>query len=451
MKPWTMLCAALLAFGCSDSSTRTETPCNEGECGPSLDLLWVIDNSQSMCQEQKIIRDNFRRIIEGLDANLDFHIAVTTTHMDSSYPLEPVASPGLLQSTPQPVVGFDPTCWYAIDEQGELLDGSDDRQLDLSPVREAIAAAVACMANPNPDAFDFTDDEIKCALPGAVTDCAIPGVCESGECNEFSIFPDPSEYRTIPKVLRAQDYQGESGIDMGRLSADFACMSMVGTRGARIETGLIAAVEAVSPVNTGGPLNAPEGTTLDTSAPNHGFIRHGAEFAVIFVSDENDCSHEGARNVTEVSDPNRPQLILNGCGDQVCAFAAKPGTEATSPLIPVQTLSEQFVANLTASKARSLGPADIFVASFHGVHGPYTGEVPENCEATDEPLITPTCSSQNGSARSGDRYEAFLRTFPVGQYYPQAPENSPSTPLPGLICHGDFGDPITEIVQLISD
>lgn len=104
MKPWIVLSAVLLASGCSDSSTRTETPCNEGECRPSLDLLWVIDNSQSMCQEQKIIRDNFRRIIEGLDANLDFHIAVTTTHMDSSYPLEPVAAPGLLQSTPQPVV-----------------------------------------------------------------------------------------------------------------------------------------------------------------------------------------------------------------------------------------------------------------------------------------------------------------------------------------------------------
>lgn len=410
-----------------------------------LDILWVIDNSGSMCQEQKILRDNFRKFIEELDNNIEFHLAVTTTDMDPSYPLEPVALPGLLQSTPQPVIGFDRTCWYAPDGQGGVLDGTGGQALDLSPIRDAIAAAVECMATPDPASFNFTDAEIQCALPGGDRDaCSIPGVCNTGECNEFSIFPDPADYRPIPKVLRAQDYRVGSVIDYERLAADFACMSLVGTRGYGIETGLIAAVEAVSPVNTGGPVNAPEGTMVDTSAPNHGFLRQDARFAAIFVTDENDCSHEGSRQITELGDPTRPPLVLNGCGDQVCDFAAKPGTEATSPLIPVTTLGEQFIANLSASKGRELGPADVFAASIHGTFGPYTGDIPEDCGPM-ETFAFPTCATVNGTAESGDRYEGFLRTLPVGQFFPEPPANSPDSPLQGFMCQADFSPALQEI------
>ena len=60
-----------------------------------LDMLWVVDNSGSMCQEQKTLRDNFNLFIEKLnETNLDFHIGVTTTDMNPDYVLEPVASPG---------------------------------------------------------------------------------------------------------------------------------------------------------------------------------------------------------------------------------------------------------------------------------------------------------------------------------------------------------------------
>ena len=58
-----------------------------------MDILWVIDNSFSMCQEQKVLRDNFDQFIAEIQkTNLDFHISVTTTHApESGFSIEPIA------------------------------------------------------------------------------------------------------------------------------------------------------------------------------------------------------------------------------------------------------------------------------------------------------------------------------------------------------------------------
>ena len=88
--------------------------------GVKLDILWVIDNSQSMCQEQRQLRDNFKNeFIKTLrESPINFHIAVTTTQMIQSYAIEKIAKPGHVQSTPHPPVGFSDSCRFQADDTG---------------------------------------------------------------------------------------------------------------------------------------------------------------------------------------------------------------------------------------------------------------------------------------------------------------------------------------------
>lgn len=50
---------------------------------PEVDVLWVIDDSCSMSEEQRLLRDNFPVFMEFfLDSGLDWHIGITTTDTD---------------------------------------------------------------------------------------------------------------------------------------------------------------------------------------------------------------------------------------------------------------------------------------------------------------------------------------------------------------------------------
>jgi hypothetical protein len=390
-----------------------------------LDMLWVVDNSGSMCQEQKILRDNFNTFIEQLEStNLDFHIGVTTTHMKDDWPLEPVAIPGNLQSTPQPVPGFDSSCHTAVDETGQQIEG------DYQPIRNAVQAAIDCMENPDQSILtNLTNAEIECALYNQPNGCSIARVgCDNSdpdnECTAADIFPDPSSYRAIPKVLKSEDYKDGAALDVDALKSDFACMALVGTRGYGIEKGLSALALATSLEKTGGAVGT-EGA--NTSAPNHGLIRPNARFAAIFVTDENDCSHDG--NLDE-STP---------CGGDVCEFANKEG--ADSPLVPPADFKGQLMDNLRETKGNpAFGEADVLVASIHGNYKRFMGEVPTDseCGASDYEGISPSCATSLGVAFSGDRYERFLQSFPEGQYYPAPREDDPEAHLTGWMCTGDF-------------
>lgn len=51
-----------------------------------IDILWIIDNSNSMCEEQESLTENFATFIDGLtEINADFHLAVATTDMQPDH------------------------------------------------------------------------------------------------------------------------------------------------------------------------------------------------------------------------------------------------------------------------------------------------------------------------------------------------------------------------------
>jgi hypothetical protein len=373
-----------------------------------LDILWMIDNSGSMCQEQKFLRDNFERFIEVLgDVNLDFHIGVVTTHMvtPAQYQFEPIALPGHLQSTPQPIPGFDPSCYYNLDDNAEL-----DPQAGIDPVLDAIRLAVQCTANPSQYQNLLNPDigALRCALDPGRWGCASNAITPSE-----NFFPPATAYRAIPKVLRSEDYKiGDTEIlDLERLRSDFACMSMVGTRGFGYEKGLLSVVTALSP-----ELNGPGG-------PNEGFLRPDARTGIIFVSDENDCSHDGS-----LDERSR-------CGVAECTFDENDGVS----LIPVDILKNQMVANLRASKGVNIPESDIIVASIHGRNQRYTEPRPAACQQGFE--IPTSCASDLGQAFSGHRYDAFIRQFPT--FFPRPSASNPDAPVPGLICT-NFGPALQE-------
>jgi hypothetical protein len=414
-----------------------------------MDILWVVDNSGSMCQEQKALRENFDAFITTLDiALLDFHIAVTTTHApgkDSSYRQEPVAIEGHIQSTPQPIPGFEAECIGTYDAGERVFT-------DFAPTRDALAVAVACMAEPDARLLEVTDAQLNCAHPDSTT----PGCAEAtgavdrdgdGVFSLGDVFPLASEYRALPRVLRAQDYSTGDRIDVERLRADFACMSMVGTRGYGVEKGLQAAVAAVSPELTGLTSESP---SADIDAPNHGFLRKDSAFTLIFVTDENDCSHDG----------DIDESPTQTCGPSICDYENAADLRGEdSDLTGIPTLAGRLRNNLAESKGRDVQESEILVASIHGLWNPYEGATPvcEDFEPNDLPKASPACDTELGQAFSGDRYDRFMRQFP--NYYPNAVtggdeekrldfENFQEF---GEICTGDFSASLRAIGEFIGD
>ncbi len=396
-----------------------------------IDMLWVIDNSGSMCQEQDTLAKNFKLFIDEIDeTNLDFHIAVTTTHMAANYAPEPVAIPGYIQATPQPIPGFDQTCIKTVDAQGKPIEGEFD------PLKKSIAAAVKCMATPDESFNALTNADFLCATQGTMG-CEIAGRCggAGAKCTVKDLFPDETSYRAIPKVLRSEDYKSGNRLDVDRLKDDFACISFVGTRGNGIEKGLAASLEATKPELTGGPVDDDSAVGYDAAAPNHGFLRKNSRFALIFVTDENDCSSDGT--LDEAS----------SCGDATCEYANIEGEEENSPLIKIEDVRDQLFENLKLSKNRpDFGEGEILVASIHGEPRRFTGEKLEECPMGTATGVKPACANTLGVAYSGDRYQRFLQSFGEGQYFPRAEDATQ-----GWLCAGDFSPALTAIGQFVGN
>jgi len=53
---------------------------------PSVDVLWVVDNSGSMLEEQNDLSENFPKFMDYfLNSGLDYHVGVTSTDLDGNY------------------------------------------------------------------------------------------------------------------------------------------------------------------------------------------------------------------------------------------------------------------------------------------------------------------------------------------------------------------------------
>jgi len=252
-----------------------------------VDILWIVDNSGSMCEEQAQLRQNFDLFIDQIiEIGVDFRLAVITTDM-----MDPVES-GRFQNVPDGTPG--PACSITVD----------------------------------------------------ISSCP----SQNGQ--------DPA-----PLVIKADDprYRNEDGsLNGDLLKRDFGCNATTGTRGNGFEMGLEAARTALSP------------SLLD--GYNSGFIRDDAFLAVIFLTDENDCSDRGALDKT------------NG---NICEWEA-------DKLVP-ETDYIDFFQNLKPN-------ADQLILA--GIIAPDAGL---RYEYGDE--VLPSCTSGLGEGYAGYRYENVIRAF----------------------------------------
>jgi hypothetical protein len=226
-------CGAEGTGGTDESGTDDGGPIGDPvEAIRDVDILFVIDNSGSMGEEQAILAANigsFINILEEDDVDANYRIGITTTDMGN-----PWCEPG--DTTP---------------ELGKLVMSSCKSRLG-----------------------DFVfNDSVD------VQDLACNDICTLDE-SELEILPtttdvDP-EAKPRPWLERIG---GQKNIPSTTNSASaFACFGPQGINGCGFESTLEAMYYAV--LRAGSPTEE-----------HYGFIRDNAILAVIFLTDEVDCSH----------------------------------------------------------------------------------------------------------------------------------------------------------------
>ena len=254
--------------------------------GVAIDILFVIDNSASMCDHQQELADGFVQVLSAL-SGVDFRIAVVTTDG---------LTDGLKGAFQNRAATEFPFACSAIQTEFCVRGDAGD-----ALCIEAFGGATAtCDAPEKPKNITNCNGSLnsKCRLlcsTDAECDAALVGAdagqaCTSDEaaCAYKCLVPS-GDLQNSGCVLRpktdACPAELPTVLDPGNAAELFPCIGVVGAEqhnNASLEQGLNAAWSALDPA---GPN--PEQATS--------FLRESAALLVVFVSDEDDCSvAEGA-------------------------------------------------------------------------------------------------------------------------------------------------------------
>jgi hypothetical protein len=243
-----------LLSGCNEHALKPvglsyDTDYHQGPCtfAPSrdVDILFVIDNSESMGSAQAILANSFGAFIESLEADdLEYRIGITTTDKGNA------------------------SC------SGTTIEGGN---LVMSSCKDRI------------DDFGFDDRRAD------ASDIACNDICKL-DAQALEILPT-----TIEQELEAaprpwlERINGQQNLPASTDMAEaFKCFGPQGIDGCGFESPLESMYL--------GLLRAQA-----SSEASYGFLRYGATLAVIFVTDEADCSYNKA--FSEVFDPDGDKLF----------------------------------------------------------------------------------------------------------------------------------------------
>ena len=448
--------------------------CELGEPLP-VDILWIVDSSSSMCQEQLALASGFARFLTALQAagDVDIRTAVTTTNV-----LEPTRR-GKLNATA--AVDLPPLCherrvfpahsdlhcecaacagWSVSfatqrcnDEPGFCPGGNE-----ASETYESCLAAGRCETDPlawrwiledpvdrrnlynqngsvnascvlrcgDEDAYDqaaadavcrevLDDEAFVCQTPGgdtSVSGCLVPP--DRGICPE-----------RLPAVL--PDVSAGGGVRYGLET--FPCIASVGveqTQEANLEQGMWAAWLALS---EDGPypaqICAPDDPALADAALSEVekrarcrrvFLRDGALLVLVFLSDEDDCSVAPDGQI-DSGDYSRCAMLGDAETEPYLQAAALAAGTTERPLLPVS----DFVTRFSALRREG----EVFVAAIAGdVWEPERELTPLELDAARQAyfvsktdtgnalhLRTSVCASPFGTADLGYRYIRLAEAF----------------------------------------
>ncbi|MDJ0765895.1 MAG: hypothetical protein QNJ97_23125 [Myxococcota bacterium] len=258
------LAGLLMGSACGDESDKTpeindeinDDPIADAPIGyeslplyhGGVDILVVVDNSNSMEQEQEILATGFFTLINALSKPVigpdwpfppieDMRVAIVSSDMGLQY-----GDTGSIEDVPTDI--------------GNCLERGDDGELSTNmPGTVSIASGV-----------------IACAEDG--DQCPEDFICNNGFCDS----PTPDELYPVPcpDLNTGNDFAETNTSDPnGNLATQVACMAQVGNQGCGIEQQLQAAVR---------------GLTRQAQLGTDGFLVDSHLLAVLIVSDEEDCS-----------------------------------------------------------------------------------------------------------------------------------------------------------------
>lgn len=228
------------------------------------DILFVIDNSFSMTSKQKSLASNIGKFIRTIDnAGINYHLGVTTSDVGSTI------GQGMFWSSSE-----IQTCNSFSGDDGILqtrpCTQRGNQSSDARNTCNSICTNPTFSSPPSP----FTDGNLFLSKINGTTNVPI------------DMKPDPM----APGKM----------VDMGPIEA-FQCIALVGDGGCGIEAPLESAKRALDGHRT----------------ENARFLRSGSVLALIFITDEDDCSVQLSRraeNTPNTNDcPNADYLGIYNC------------------------------------------------------------------------------------------------------------------------------------------
>jgi len=376
-----------------------------------VDILFVIDNSRSMGQEQATLARNFGPLIERLemdDVRANYRIAVTTTDN------------GHLHCVGRDGGSFKATSCLKRHEDFQVTEDGVDK--------------------------DYFDD-------------ACASICDH---EDIEFLPTTTFFDQEPKVRPwIENIGGVTNLAEGISPVDaFECLAPQGLTGCGFE----APLESMRL----GLLRA-----SNQAEPEFGFMRPGAILAVIFVTDEADCSarysevkdpwdiSEGSRALWSEANREAGRLTSEVCwfagvecedspgGGKECwavdraADATETDDPAKAVLHPLDRYVE-FLDSIEQEKQKINPDQELLVGVLTGVDTGYTGGAIHYSDGNDEKFLLETgigagCSSSNGEAAPPVRMAEFAQAF-----LPDTDETNLYS-----VCKEDYSDSMSAIAEAI--
>lgn len=271
---WCLGCNQTPASGTLDDMTIEVEARLSNTDAVKLDIVWVIDNSSSMCQEQNSLVQNVAQFIETFSAfRVDLRLAVVNTDVLTE------SASGAFQNKLF-TKSYPPNCFqgevFPCLKDAECVDEFGDGWVCEPPVNgqasylqnSNCSVNSQCRYKCGDDAEcqdTFSIDDIKCVKPGG-------DVAQSRCQSPPAIAGCPAE---LPLWVSTED----DNIDL------FRCLALVGAEQAtnpQFEQGINAAMWALSKT----PLDGAPDRTQQAKE----FLRDDAYQLIIFISDEDDCS-----------------------------------------------------------------------------------------------------------------------------------------------------------------
>ncbi|MEZ4453610.1 MAG: VWA domain-containing protein [Nannocystaceae bacterium] len=380
-----------------------------------VDIIFVIDNSGSMAEEQALLSANFAafvNVLEADDVKANYRMAITTT--DNGNPRCPKAD-----TTPEGGAFVLSSCIDRIDVGDFLFKGVDP----------ALDASATCT--------DYcTKDDTALAIRPTSTDL------------------DPTE-KARPWL---QNIEGETNLPNGVSTVEaFQCFGPQGISGCGFESHLESMYKAL-------------GRTDQMADPQYGFLRDQAILSIVVVSDEADCSYPEEHKAifidnkvfwNDMADPIptsavcwRAGVSCEGSGPSYTTCksenwdeAGNPGASDADAVLHPLSRYVTALSQIESDKQDFDSGQEVLFALIGGVPPGYKTAADAIYEDSSDPVlqgdfgIGPGCTSMvGGTAVPPVRLREFAETFQVG-----------SDPNIFSICDPDYSVALKAIADKIRD